>query len=117
MPNWPEQDQRRSRRIQVQGEVDAAATLLFRGSVVNLSGEGVCIEHLEKVELGQVCDLKFRIPPMTFTVRARIVWSRPHGEGSGAPGAPRLFRSGAEFADISEDTRAAIAAVMHRPPA
>lgn len=106
-------ENRRSRRIQVQGDVDATGTPLFKGSVVNLSREGVCVEHAAKLEPGQVCDLRFRIPPMTFAVRARIVWSNPHRQG----GAGGLFWSGAEFVDISEDARAAIDVIVTRPPA
>jgi hypothetical protein len=106
------QDNRRSRRIQVQGEVDATGTPMFQASVVNLSRDGVCVEHAAKLEPGQVCDLRLRIPPMTFSVRARIVWSNPHRQG----GAPR-FRSGAEFVDVSEDARAVIDVIVTRPPA
>ncbi len=111
------QDNRRSRRIQVQGDVDATGTAMFKASVVNLSREGVCVEHVAKLEAGQVCELRFRIPPMTFAVRARIVWSSPHRHAGGAPGGPGLFRSGAEFVDISQDARAAIDVIVTRPPA
>lgn len=117
MPSWPEHDQRRSRRIRVNGEAEGTGLPLFKGSVINLSSGGVCVEHLEKLESGQVCDLRFRIPPMTFAVRARIAWSHPHGEGGGPPGGARLFRSGAEFTDLSEDARAAIDFIVNRPPA
>ena len=111
------QDHRRSRRIRVQGDVDGSGIPTFKASVVNLSREGVCVEHTVKLEPGQACDLKFRIPPMTFSVRARIVWSNPHPQAGGGPGGAALFRSGAEFLDIAEDTRAAIDVIVARPPA
>ncbi len=110
-------ENRRSRRIQVQGDVDGAGAPAFKASVVNLSREGVCVEHAAKLEAGQVCDLKLRIPPMSFAVRARIVWTNLHRPGGGGPSSSGLFRSGAEFVDISEDARAAIDVIVSRPPA
>ncbi|HYB73812.1 MAG TPA: PilZ domain-containing protein [Candidatus Sulfotelmatobacter sp.] len=107
------QENRRSRRIQVQGDVDATGTPTFQASVVNLSRDGVCVEHAAKLEPGQVCELRFRIPPMSFSVRARVVWSSPHRQGGGTG----RFRSGAEFVDVSEDARAAIDVIVARPPA
>ncbi|HEY7677840.1 MAG TPA: PilZ domain-containing protein [Candidatus Methylomirabilis sp.] len=107
------QETRRSRRIQVQGEVDATGTPTFQASVINLSRDGVCVEHAAKLEPGQVCDLRLRIPPMSFSVRARIVWSNPHRQGGGAG----RFRSGAEFVEVSEDARAVIDVIVTRPPA
>jgi hypothetical protein len=86
-------------------------------SVVNLSREGVCVEHRAKLEPGLVCDLRFRIPPMTFAVKARIAWTNPHRVEGGGPGAPGLFRSGAEFVNLSADAQAAIDAIVARPPA
>ncbi len=109
-------DTRRSRRIQVQGEVDGNGNPAFMASVVNLSREGVCVEHRAKLEPGLICDLKFRIPPMTFAVRARIAWTNPHRQDSGVPGVPGLFRSGAEFLNLSGDAQAAIEAIVARPP-
>ena len=109
-------ENRRSRRIQVQGEVDGAGAPSFRGAVVNLSREGVCVEHAAKLEPGQVCELKLRIPPMSFAIRARIVWCNLYRKGGEAAGGPDLFRSGAEFVDISEDARAAIDVIVTRPP-
>ena len=113
----PTIENRRSRRIQVQGDVDGAGTPAFKASVANLSREGVCVEHVAKLEPGQVCDLKLRIPPMSFAVRARIVWTNLHRPGGGVAGGAGLFRSGAEFVDISEDARAAIDVIVSRPPA
>jgi hypothetical protein len=110
-------DTRRSRRIQVQGEVDGNGSPPFTASVVNLSREGVCVEHRAKLEPGLVCDLKFRIPPMTFSVKARIAWTNPHRQDNHLPGVPGLFRSGAEFLNLSHDALAAIEAIVARPPA
>jgi len=110
-------DTRRSRRIQVQGEVDGNGPAPASASVVNLSRDGVCVEHRAKLEPGLVCDLRLRIPPMTFAVKARIAWTNPHRLESGVPGVPGLFRSGAEFVNLSADARAAIDAIVVRPPA
>ncbi len=110
-------DTRRSRRIQIQGEVDGNGSPPFTASVVNLSREGVCVEHRAKLEPGLVCDLRFRIPPMTFSVKARIAWTNPHRQDSHLPGVPGLFRSGAEFLNLSRDAQAAIDAIVARPPA
>ena len=110
-------DTRRSRRIHVHGEVDGNGSPLFTASVVNLSREGVCVEHRTKLEPGSICDLRFHIPPMTFAVKARIAWTNPHRLEAGVPGVPGLFRSGAEFVSLSADAQAAIDAIVARPPA
>lgn len=108
------QTNRRSRRIQVHGEVEGDGIQPFKALLVNLSSDGVCVEHSTKLEPGQECDLRFRIPPMSFSVRVRVVWCNRHRRDSGAPD---LFRSGAEFVHISGDARAAIDAIVPRPPA
>jgi hypothetical protein len=84
--------------------------------VVNLSREGVCLESAVRLEAGQLCEFKFRIPPMSFGVRARIVWSTPHGRDGGPAGGAVLFRSGAEFVAISDDARAVLDSIVARPP-
>jgi len=109
-------DNRRSRRILVQGEVDGGGSTPFKALVVNLSHEGVCVETAARLEAGQVCEFKFRIPPMTFAVRARVVWSNAHGRHGSPSGGVALFRSGAEFVGISDDARAILDTVVARPP-
>lgn len=109
-------DNRRSRRILVQGEVDGGGSAPFKASVVNLSHDGVCVETAARLEAGQVCEFKFRIPPMSFAVRARVVWSNAHGRDGSPSGGVTLFRSGVEFVGISDDARAVLDTIVTRHP-
>lgn len=66
----------------------------FTGELINISVSGVCLSCPIALQLDSIIGLRFEIPNATITVKGKVAWSTPAGDG---------FKVGIEFENLDPD--------------
>ncbi len=115
-------ERRRGTRVNLPGIVRGSVSLRIDVQVIDLSPDGVQIEHAERLFPGNTCVLFLRITQDNLRIGAEIAWSQVHRVQtlSSKTGEGELhYRSGLRFTNIPERTEAQIRnflAIISPPP-
>ena len=104
---------RRHARLTLSEPVSGDVTASHRVSILDLSLGGARLEHTAILRPGSTCFLRLPLRQEAFSLTCRIVWSRAVGRAAGRPGETGLlYQSGVQFADLTAEVKALLAAFL-----
>ena len=109
-------DRRQAPRARAGAGLRCLVSTSFAARIIDISQRGLCAEHTDLVEVGNVYvfDLELLGHPTLLRVEARAVWTDPHRTLE-IEGAPCTFhRSGFAFVEASAETLAALESYVAR---
>ncbi len=80
--------------------------------ILDLSLGGARLEHTAMLRPGDVYVLRLVLQERSFTLRGRIAWSRVIGRTGDGDESTLIYQSGAQFEELSDDVRNALAAFL-----
>ena len=99
---------RKPPRFRISG-VTAAVTTLQEADVLDLSLEGVLVEHQDMLPLGSPCFLQLGIAGETLTIRCHVVHSRVSRRELGGT---LYYQTGLEFLDLPPESEQSLGALI-----
>jgi len=104
---------RRHARLTFKEPVHDLVTATHEVRILDLSLGGARVEHTNILRPGAMCHLRVPLRSRRVTLVCHVVWSQAVGRAEGGiPGAGLLFHSGLQFASVSSDTEALLAAFL-----
>ena len=109
-------DTRRVPRVRPEGGLPCLVSTRIAARVIDISTRGLCVEHTDQVEVGNLYlfDLVLPSHPTPLRLEAWAVWADSHRTRE-KDGKPCVFhRSGFAFVDVSAHTTAALESYVAR---
>ncbi len=107
-------DGRRARRITIEAEMPARASVVFDLKVADISALGLAAEHSHEIQVGNLYTLSVRVPsqPEALRINARAVWTTSHRIEQKRGARQKTYRSGFEFVGLEPQVASTIDAYV-----